>query len=176
MNTTEHPNQEPSKRASIPWWIMFVAALIVYSVGPWAISLLTPRYGWAAGYPAPWNLLGLLPVVIGTIGLMWTMLLHFAQSPTGVEMILAKSYLLRRGPYAYSRNPMYLSDLALLFGWAIFYGSVAVLIAFVVMCVALNFFNVPLEERALEARFGESYLEYKNKVPRWFGKVRIISQ
>ena len=26
--------------------------------------------------------------------------------------------------------------------------------------------------RALEARFGEAYLAYKNKVPRWFGKAR----
>jgi len=35
-----------------------------------------------------------------------------------------------------------------------------------------RFVNAPLEERALEARFGEAYLEYKNKVPRWLGKTR----
>jgi protein-S-isoprenylcysteine O-methyltransferase Ste14 len=172
MNTTENPNQEPSKRASIPWWIGFVVALIVWEVGPWAISLLTLRYGWAAGRPGLWNLLGLIPVVVGTTGLIWTMALHFAQSPEGVEMELAKSYLLRRGPYAFSRHPMYLSELTLLFGWVIFYGSIAVLIAFVVACVVFNFVNVRLEERALEARFREAYLEYKNRVPRWVGKTR----
>jgi hypothetical protein len=59
---------------------------------------------------------------------------------------------------------MYLSILTLLFGWAIFYGSVAVFIAFVAVCVFFNFAAV-LEERALEARFGEAYLAYKNKVP-----------
>jgi len=31
---------------------------------------------------------------------------------------------------------------------------------------------MPQEERTIEARFGEAYLEYKNKVARWFGKIR----
>ncbi len=87
-------------------------------------------------------------------------------------MVLAKSYLLTRGPYAFSRHPMYLSEQVLWFGWAIFYGSLAVLIAFVVWCLVFNFFAVPREERALEARFGEAYRQYKNTVPRWFGKIR----
>jgi len=172
MNTTEDPNQEQPKKASVPWWIGFVLALIVWEVGPWAISLLTPRYGWASGRPGLWNLLGLIPVVVGTTGLLWTMVLHFAQSPEGIEWDLDKSYLLRRGPYAFSRHPMYFSELTLMFGWAIFYGSVAVLIASLVACAVFNFFAAPLEERTLEAHFGEVYREYKNKVPRWFGKAQ----
>jgi len=96
MNTTENPNQEPS--ASVPWWMGFVAALIVWEVVPWGISLLTPRYGWAAGRPGLWNLLGLIPVVVGTTGLIWTMVLHFVQSPQGIEWELDKSYLLRQVP------------------------------------------------------------------------------
>ena len=147
-------------------------AFIVWEVSPWIISLLTPRYGWMAGRPSLWNLLGLIPVVVGTIGLLLTMALHFAQSPQGIEWELDKSYLLSQGPYAYSRHPMYLSELSLMFGWAIFYGSIAVLIAFLIACTVFNFFVAPLEERTLEASFGEAYLEYKNKVARWFGKIR----
>lgn len=67
---------------------------------------------------------------------------------------------------------MYLSELTLLCGWVIFYGSVAVLMAFALACAVFNCVNVPLEERALEARFGEAYREYKRRVPRWFGKIR----
>ncbi len=172
MSTSNIPNSGQPKRASIPWWMAFVMALIVYNVGSWAVSLLTRRYGWAAGHPSPWNLLGLIPVLVGTIGLLWTMVLHFAQSPEGVEMVLAKSYLLRYGPYKFTRNPMFLADLALVFGWALFYGSVVLFVGFLVACALFNFVAVPLEERALEVRFGEAYLEYKNKVPRWFGKAR----
>ena len=67
---------------------------------------------------------------------------------------------------------MYLSELTLLLGWAIFYGSAAVMITFAVAWAVFRFFAEPLEERALEARFGELYLDYRNKVPRWLGKTR----
>jgi protein-S-isoprenylcysteine O-methyltransferase Ste14 len=118
--------------------MFFVAGPIGYGAGPWAISVLASRYGWAAGYPGHWNLIGLIPVAAGTTGLIWSVALHFAQSREGVEMELAKSYLLTGGPYAFSRHPTYLSILTLLFGWVIFYGSVAVFIAFVAGCGVLQ--------------------------------------
>jgi len=167
MNTADNPNQEPSKRASVPWWIGFVMALIVWEMSPWIISLLTPRHGWAAGRPGLWNLLGLIPVLVGTTGILWGVRLHSAQSPEGIEWELDKSYLLMRGPYTFSRHPMYLSELTLLFGWVIFYRSVALLIAFAVWYLFFNYYAVPLEARTLEARFGEAYREYKKRVPRW---------
>src|SRR5574341_221550 len=169
MHTPNIPNSEQPKRVkSLPRWLALLVALIFWLVGvplfygllPWAISLLTPRYGWSEGHPANWNLLGLIPIVIGTACLIWIMILHLAQTPNipqRVEMESTPSYLLRRGPYALSRHPMYLSELALLLGWAIFYGSSAVFVAFIAACVFFNFVNVPNEERALEARFGDAY-------------------
>ncbi len=179
MKTTENLRQEPGKRASVPRWMALIVAFIFWLVGvplfygvlPWAISLLMTHYGWSESRPTNWNLLGLIPVVTAIACLMWIMVQHFAQTsslPGRVEMERTPSYLLQRGPYAFSRHPMYLAELALLFGWSIFYGSVAVLIAFLVACVFCNFIHVPREERALEARFGDTYREYKNSVPRWF--------
>jgi protein-S-isoprenylcysteine O-methyltransferase Ste14 len=70
-------------------------------------------------------------------------------------------------------NPlMYLPELILLLGWIIFYGSVALVIAFVIWYVFFNHYTIPQEERILEEDLGESYREYKTKVPRWFGKIR----
>ena len=174
MNTSNLPNNGQPKRAKfLSPWLAYPLALIVWEVLPLAIALLAPRYGWVAGRPDIWNLLGLIPVLLGTTGLIWGVAVHSAQSPEGIEWELDKSYLLSRGLYAYSRNPMYLSELILMLGWVIFYGSTAVLIAFAVGYAFFNFYIVPTEERILEAHFGEAYLEYKNKVPRWFGKIRI---
>jgi len=172
MNTIENPNQEPPKRASIPLWVGFVLALLVWEAIPWAISLLTPHVGWAAGLPGPWNLLALIPVIVGTTGLIWGLLLHSTQTPQRLNWEPAKNYLLKDGPYRFSRNPMYVSELTLMFGWIIFYGSVAVLIGFVAWWALFIFYQVPQEERVMEASFGEAYLEYKRTVPRWFGKPR----
>ena len=173
MNTTENPNREPPKKTKfLSPWLAYPLALIVWEVLPWAISLLTPHYGWMAGHPSIWNLLGLIPVLIGTVGLLWGVAVHSAQSPEGLEWELDKSYLLMRGMYAFSRHPMYLSELILILGWVIFYGSISVLVATVVSFLVFNYYAVPNEERILEAHFGKAYHDYKNRVPRWFGRIR----
>ena len=173
MSKDENPNQEPSKKAQfLSPWLAYPLALMVWWVLPWAISLLTFRYGWVAGRPGLWNLLGLIPVLVGTMGLLWGVAVHSAQSPEGIEWELDKSYLLSGGIYAFSRNPMYLSELILLFGWVIFYGSVALGMAFVAWFLFFNYYIMPRDESVLEAHFGEAYREYKRKVSRWIGKVR----
>jgi protein-S-isoprenylcysteine O-methyltransferase Ste14 len=169
------PESESSKRGSIPFWVAALIALLVYELGPWALSLMTPRHGWAAGRPGAWNLLELVLVVAGTVFMLWTISMHFAR-PEGVRMQRAQNYLLSHGPYAYSRHPMYLSELAILLGWTFVYGSVAVLFAFLVAVSVFNLVNVPCEERALEARFGELYRQYKIQVPRWGGIRRRVSR
>ena len=67
---------------------------------------------------------------------------------------------------------MYLFELVLWFGWALFYGSLAVFIGFLLWWIMLNFYAIPYEERDLEARFGEAYRAYKARVPRWLGLPR----
>jgi protein-S-isoprenylcysteine O-methyltransferase Ste14 len=174
MSTSNISNSDqPKKVKRLSPWLAYPLALILWEGLPWAISLLAPHYGWTAGRPSLWNFLGLIPVVIGTLGLIWGVHLHSSQSTTkGIEWDLDRSYLLMRGPYAFSRHPMYLSELTLLFGWVIFYGSVAVFIAFVIGFLFFNYYAMPLEERTMEAHYGETYREYKTKVPRWFGKAQ----
>jgi protein-S-isoprenylcysteine O-methyltransferase Ste14 len=80
--------------------------------------------------------------------------------------------LITHGTFAYSRNPMFLADMLILLGWAIFYGSVVILILTVVGSTFLHYLKVPQEERGLEARFGEAYRAYRRRVPRWIGTIR----
>ena len=174
MGTPIIPNSDqPKKTRFFSPWLAYPLALLVWEGLPWAISLLSPHYGWRMGHPGPWNLLGLIPVLAGTAGLISGVAVHSAQSPQGIEWELDKSYLLKRGLYAFSRNPMYLAELVLLFGWVWFYGSLAVLIACAVWYVCFDFYIIPLEERTLEAHFGESYHDYKSQVSRWFGRIKV---
>ena len=175
-STSNVPDRNQPKRADVPGWAALIIALIfwvillplVHAGIPWALSLLTPHYGWIDGRPAIWNLIGLIPIVLATILLMWLMILHFSRIPRRVKIERTPTYLLTRGPYRFSRNPMYVAELVLWLGWAILYGSIVIFVALLVMAQLMNKRVVAREERDLEARFGESYLEYKNKVPRWF--------
>ena len=180
MSIPKVPDSKPSNRVSIPRWmgrllgffVWFVAIPLVHGGVPWAISLLTTRFGWTEGHPGIWNLPGLIPVVIGSVVLIWIFVVGFAETPMRVELGLIPSFLLMRGPYAFTRNPMYVGELGLWLGWSFYYGSVIVLIGFVVFCVVVNFVVLPREERTLEAQFGETYLQYRKAVPRWFGKTQ----
>ncbi len=165
MNTSNVPNGTQPKR--IPRWLAYVLFAIVWGVVPWPPSLLAPRYGWTAGRPGFWNLLGLIPLAAGIAGSLWTLVLHFAQSGEGLDWEPDKNHLLTSRPHAFSRDPMYLSELTLLFGWVLVYGSVAVFVAFLVWWAWFSFFQILSEESTVEARFGEAYREYKNRVPRW---------
>lgn len=174
MSPSSMPNSEQPKKAKVlSLWLAYPLALFVWDVLPWAIALLTPHSGWTAGRPGIWNLLGLAPVLVGNLGLLWGIRLHAGQSSGGLEWELDKSYLLKDRLYAFSRNPMYLTELILLFGWIVFYGSLALLIAFVAWGLFFNYYLIPNEERVLEAHFGEAYRAYKARVPRWLGKPRL---
>jgi protein-S-isoprenylcysteine O-methyltransferase Ste14 len=161
---------------------MFVLGLVVWVVGmplahgvvPWAISLLATRYGWIDGRPGMWNLLGLVPVLVGIALLIWTFvtgLRNVHRMPERVKVFVSP-YLLTSGPYAFTRNPMYLAELALWVGWTICYGSAAIFVTLAATIVLGTFVVLPREERGLEAQFGETYLQYKRTVPRWLGKTR----
>ena len=162
---------DQSTRVSLPRWtapiIWLVGIGFVHGVIPWGISLIAYQHGWTEGRAGRWNLLGVIPLVAGIAGLTWILLVHLGSASEKVELELTPKYLLVRGPYRFSRNPMYVAELALWLGWAIFFGSIAVLLGLLILWATMNFIVVPREEHTLEGQFGESYRRYKNTVARW---------
>ena len=155
--------------------VWLVAIPLAHGVVPWVISLFWARHGWEAGQPSLWNRLGLVPVALGLAGLAWVMVTGFAsvsKLPDRVKLGLTPIHLLTSGPFAWSRNPMYVGELTVWVGWSLFYGSVAVAAVCPVIWALVAFIIVPREERSLAACFGETYLRYKQQVPRWLEKRR----
>jgi len=74
--------------------------------------------------------------------------------------------LVTGGPYAWTRNPMYLGHLIFLAGLALTFQS---LFAAALLLFSLFYFQdrVRRDERRLADRFGEAYFQYKNHVKRW---------
>src|SRR5260370_8759043 len=117
-------------------------------------------------------MVGLILVAVGVAGLIWVfsvMLSQISKLPETVELEGTSRVLVTHRPFSFSRNPMFLSGLTVWVGWALFFGSVAILIVSVVFWAVMNFSKVPREERALDARFGETYRDYQRRLPRWLG-------
>lgn len=77
------------------------------------------------------------------------------------------STLVTDGVNRYSRNPMYLAMLLLILSAGLYWGTFLVLIAAPAFVTVINKMQIEPEEEALEAIFGQDYLDYKQRVRRW---------
>jgi protein-S-isoprenylcysteine O-methyltransferase Ste14 len=75
--------------------------------------------------------------------------------------------IMRRGPYKWVRNPMYLAVVTLVAAEAVFLQSWHIVVYLVCLACALHLMVVAYEEGALRMRFGAMYEDYRREVPRW---------
>ncbi len=77
------------------------------------------------------------------------------------------SKLVTVGIYHLTRNPMYLSMLLLLAGFAVKLGNPICVLPLVIFVWYMNQFQIKPEEEALRKIFGEDFNSYCRKVRRW---------
>jgi protein-S-isoprenylcysteine O-methyltransferase Ste14 len=80
------------------------------------------------------------------------------------------THLVTDGPFAYTRNPVYLALTGLLVAHAVHRRSFAALLPAVGFAAVVDRTQVPREERALASRFGKRFTKYRRAVPRWLGE------
>lgn len=168
------PQSSSSRRLVLPRWaVPLVWAVLVLAIQvllPWVIARIGPRLGWSESGPGNWNVIGLLPVAAGLGLYAWCLAVHFVDYPDSVSIGFSPPVLVVAGPYSFSRNPMYLAALIAWLGWTVFYGSPAVFVALLLLWSTFALRVIPLEERQLQALFGDDYLAYKRSVRRWLGR------
>jgi protein-S-isoprenylcysteine O-methyltransferase Ste14 len=112
------------------------------------------------------SLAGGVLFAIGAVIAVWGLLLFFRARTTTVPGRTSRN-LVTKGPYRFSRNPMYV-------GLVIAYlGEAGILkqawpILFLPLIVAyLNWVVIPVEEARLMEAFGTDYEQYRARVRRW---------
>jgi protein-S-isoprenylcysteine O-methyltransferase Ste14 len=76
--------------------------------------------------------------------------------------------LITNGPYRFTRNPQYIGDSLLILGYIFLTNSWKVGVIGL-LGVVLNYLAAFIEEPWLEDRYGDAYLAYKARVPRFLG-------
>lgn len=72
------------------------------------------------------------------------------------------------GPYRWVRNPIYIAALLVVLGESCLFHSLPLLKYAVAMAVCFHLFVIGYEEPTLHRKFGDTYLEFKQVVARWF--------
>lgn len=80
--------------------------------------------------------------------------------------------LVVKGPYCYVRNPMITGAILIFAFETILLKSWAIAIWMTVFFTGKTLYFVFVEEKELTKRFGNSYTQYKNNVPRWIPRLQ----
>ena len=159
------------------WLALLGSAILFWAIVPafllWLSGWLTahfsiptlPHSGWLMG-------LGLLLMAVGALIDLWVIYYQHTEGRGTPSPFVPTQRLVQDGPFAYSRNPMYVGTLTIYTGLGLLTGSVAMLALVALGALMVHSYVVLVEEPELEARFGEEYRAYKRRVPRWLSLRR----
>jgi protein-S-isoprenylcysteine O-methyltransferase Ste14 len=77
------------------------------------------------------------------------------------------------GPYRFARNPMLTGVFLFLFGLGFAFDSISLVAFFTPLFIAVNLWELKhIEEPELVKRFGEEYIEYRERTPMFIPSIR----
>jgi protein-S-isoprenylcysteine O-methyltransferase Ste14 len=138
---------------------------LIYGV-PLAAALLADRYILKTRLPRGCRLLsvGLFAAAASLVGPAFG---EFEKAGTSVDVFEETKALVETGPYARTRNPIYLALTLTYAAIALATRRALPLAALPFILCVMNVGVIEREERYMERKFGERYRSYKSRVPRW---------
>jgi protein-S-isoprenylcysteine O-methyltransferase Ste14 len=112
-----------------------------------------------------WGLGGVL-LVAGVV-LLASFNTLFQRTGTAVEPWKPTTAIVTSGPYRFTRNPAYLGMALVYLGIAVMSQALWALVPLPFVLAVINNAVIRREERYLERKFGQEYLDYKRTVRRW---------
>jgi len=110
--------------------------------------------------------------LIGGIVLLWSFWNFLVQGRGTPAPIDPPKELVATGFYRYVRNPMYVGVLLMLIGHFLWFEFVWLIAYAVIAFLIVHVFVTLYEEPTLRRKFGASYEEYLNRVPRWIPRFK----
>lgn len=110
-------------------------------------------------------ILGFLVIIVGWPFALWAVYIQYKIGKGTPLPVVPTQKLIISGPYRYCRNPMMFGTLLFYCGLAIILNSLSMLFLIMLIILFITIYLKLVEEKELEARFGEEYLEYKKRTP-----------
>lgn len=139
----------------------FIVPCSVAVVGPWLITEnMVLSNQWAVFF-------GFVLIALGCVlysWCVWDFIVFGKGTPAPID---APKTLVVTGLYRYTRNPMYIAVLSIVFGWVFFYFDLSIVIYFFTVAIGFQVLVVFYEEPILKRLFADEYYLYMKSVKRW---------
>lgn len=137
---------------------------------PIKLTTLNGRFTFGFGYA---RYLGVIPVLIG-ISIFFFCIKDFIFKGKGTPAPYhPPKELVANGLYKFTRNPIYVGVLFVLFGEILLFESFILLFYSCLIFLIFHIFVITFEEPYLKSNFGNSYENYCNSVPRWLIRLKF---
>jgi protein-S-isoprenylcysteine O-methyltransferase Ste14 len=147
---------------------LFWQALLAFLLLPGLVAFAIPL-----GFLAPttpdvgFDAMALLPLTVGTALLLWCVRDFYTAGKGTLAPWAPPQRLVVTGLYRLSRNPMYIAVTLVLWGWALGFRSWPLTIYAIAVMAAFHLRVVFSEEPWLARTHGETWTNYRARVPRW---------
>jgi protein-S-isoprenylcysteine O-methyltransferase Ste14 len=161
--TNDMESPHASRATAVPWPPVVIAAGLV-------IGVLLRRYApiaWPGMDDLPARAIGYGLGAAGVVLIGWGFL-TLQRAGTTIWPNKRADRLVTEGAFRFRRNPIYMGEVLAFLGLAEVTHNIWFAILAPVLAVALYALAIRPEEQHLETRFGQAYLDYKERTRRWF--------
>jgi protein-S-isoprenylcysteine O-methyltransferase Ste14 len=147
---------------------MFAKAVLAFLALPGVVAFAVPIACLLADvHPQLRHPLGLVPLVVGVLGLLWCVRDFYVAGKGTLAPWAPPVHLVVVGLYRYTRNPMYVCVTLIVLGWAVSFGLPVLYVYTIIVVVAFYLRVVFGEEPWLARTHGDQWQDYASRVPRW---------
>jgi len=149
------------------WGVTFIG--VIFILLPHDAAEFNDQHHWPR-WQSPIGQLAGVAVFLGGLGLSLYCSRLFARIGKGTPIPLdPPKELVVSGLYRFTRNPIYVAQVAVLLSYFLYFGQLALLGHAAAWALLVQGWVVWVEEPGLRKRFGAAYVSYTQDVPRWMG-------
>ena len=108
--------------------------------------------------------IGFIMIILGSIIIYWSQSTSRCIKKNTEQDII---YNFECGPYKYSRNPTHIGIAIMTLGFGFIVNALFIIIFIIIAYFITGLIFLKEEERLLEQKYGQKYLDYKKKVKIW---------
>jgi protein-S-isoprenylcysteine O-methyltransferase Ste14 len=139
----------------------------------WALAylLITAAAGYLLGWPLipglPADWLSIVLILVGIALAVAAVTLLRREGAEVDSMLAANRKLVTTGPFALTRNPVYLGLVLVTVNIALWAGAWPMLVPPLALFATANWIHIPFEEETMRRQYGEAFDAYARQVRRW---------